>query len=97
LRAIRFGGFATFVRTLCEPLVLALAGGILGVLAATLLFNGFSASTLGANFTQVVFTFKVTPVLCMNALWLALGVGLIGGVFPALRAARQPIAGMLGE
>jgi putative ABC transport system permease protein len=97
LRAIGFGGFATFVGTLCEALVLALAGGILGVIAATLLFDGFSASTLGANFTQVVFTFKVTPVLCMNALSLALSVGLIGGVFPALRAARQPIAGMLGE
>jgi putative ABC transport system permease protein len=97
LRAIGFGGFATFVGTLCEALVLALAGGILGVIAATLLFNGISASTLGANFTQVVYTFKVTPALCINALSLALVVGLVGGVFPALRAARQPIAGMLGE
>jgi putative ABC transport system permease protein len=97
LRAIGFGGFATFVGTLCEALMLALAGGILGVIAAALLFNGISASTLGANFTQVVYTFKVTPALCINALSLALIVGLVGGVFPALRAARQPIAGMLGE
>jgi putative ABC transport system permease protein len=97
LRAIGFGGFATFAGTLCEALVLALAGGIVGVIAAALLFNGISASTLGANFTQVVYTFKVTPALCINALSLALVVGLVGGIFPALRAARQPIAGMLGE
>jgi putative ABC transport system permease protein len=97
LRAIGFGGFATFTGTLCEALVLALAGGILGVIAAALLFNGISASTLGANFTQVVYTFKVTPALCIEALSLALVVGLVGGVLPALRAARQPIAGVLGE
>jgi ABC-type antimicrobial peptide transport system permease subunit len=39
----------------------------------------------------------VTPARCINALSLALVVGLVGGIFPALRAARQPIAGMLGE
>jgi putative ABC transport system permease protein len=44
-----------------------------------------------------VFTFRVTPVLCISAFVLALVVGLLGGVFPALRAARQPIVGMLGE
>lgn len=97
LRAIGFSGFATFAGTLCESIVLALVGGVFGVLAAALLFNGYSASTLSSNFTQVVFTFSVTPTLCVNALLLALAVGLIGGVFPALRAARQPIVGMLGE
>ncbi len=97
LRAIGFGRIPTFAGTLAEALALAMLGGIVGVAAATALFQGYSASTLSANFTQVVFTFKVTPALCVSALALALGVGTLGGIFPALRAARQPIAGMLGE
>ncbi len=97
LRAIGFGRIPTFVGTLAEALALAVAGGVVGVLAATLLFHGYSASTLSANFTQVVFTFKVTPALCVSALVLALIVGVVGGIFPAFRAARQPIVGMLGE
>jgi putative ABC transport system permease protein len=67
------------------------------VLAATILFNGYSASTLSSNFTQVIFTFKMTPALCVRALWLAITIGLIGGILPAIRAARLPIVGMLGE
>ena len=97
LRAIGFGRIPTFVGTLAEALTLALIGGVVGILAATLLFQGYSASTLSSNFTQVVFTFKVTPALCASALVLALIVGVIGGIFPAFRAARQPIVGMLGE
>jgi putative ABC transport system permease protein len=97
LRAIGFGRVPTFAGTLAEALTLAVIGGVVGIAAATLLFHGYSASTLSSNFTQVVFTFKVTPALCVSALVLALVVGLIGGVFPALRAARQPIVGMLGD
>ena len=97
LRAIGFGGFATFAGTLCEALLLSIIGGLVGVTIAALLFQGYTASTLSGNFTQVIFAFSVTPALCVNALVLALTVGLIGGVFPAVRAARQPIVGMLGE
>jgi putative ABC transport system permease protein len=97
LRAIGFGRIPTFAGTLAEALTLAIIGGIVGIVATTLLFQGYSASTLSANFTQVVFTFKVTPALCGSALVLALIVGVIGGIFPAFRAARQPIVGMLGE
>ncbi len=97
LRAIGFGKVPTFAGTLAEALVLALVGGALGIIAATALFQGYSASTLSANFTQVVFTFRITPALCVSALLLALVVGFIGGMFPALRAARLPIVGMLGD
>ena len=97
LRAIGFGRVPTFVGTLAEAMALAVVGGVLGVAVATLLFQGYSASTLSANFTQVVFKFKVTPALCVQALALALIVGGLGGIFPAFRAARQPIAGMLGD
>ena len=97
LRAIGFGGIPTFAGTLAEALVLALIGGVVGTAAAALIFHGFTAKTLSSNFTSVVFTFQVTPALCVTALMLALIVGLLGGIFPAIRAARLPIVGMLGE
>jgi len=97
LRAIGFGGFAAFVGTLVESLSLAAIGGLIGAAATYLIFDGVSASTLGSNFTQVVFDFKLTPALMVQGVVLALIVGLIGGLFPALRAARMPIvAGLYG-
>jgi len=91
LRAIGFGGFPAFVGTLAESLLLAAIGGLLGAAGTWLIFDGISASTLGANFTQVVFDFKLSPLLIVEGVGLALVVGLIGGLFPALRAARLPI------
>lgn len=97
LRAIGFGGFAAFVGTLVESLSLAAIGGLIGAAATYLIFDGVSASTLGSNFTQVVFDFKLTPALIVQGVILALVVGLIGGLFPAVRAARMPIvAGLYG-
>jgi putative ABC transport system permease protein len=97
LRAIGFGGFPAFVGTLTESLILAAIGGIIGAAATYLIFDGFTTSTLGASFTQVVFSFKLTPSLIAEGVLLALGVGLIGGLFPAFRAARMPIvAGLQG-
>ena len=61
LRAIGFGGFPAFVGTLVESLVLAAIGGVIGAAATWLIFDGLTASTLGGNFTQVVFAFKLSP------------------------------------
>jgi putative ABC transport system permease protein len=98
LRAIGFGGLPAFVATLIESMVLAALGGVLGVTASFLIFNGLSASTLGASFTQIVFTFELTPALAAQGVSLALLVGLIGGIFPSIRAARMPIlAGLYGS
>src|SRR5215813_7747949 len=98
LRAIGFGGTPAFIGTLVESLVLAALGGIIGTIATSLAFDGFSASTLGASFTQVVFSFSLSPALVIEALLLALAVGLAGGLLPALRAARLPIvAGLSGS
>jgi len=91
LRAIGFGGFPAFVGTLAESLLLAGIGGLLGAAATYFIFDGVTASTLGGNFTQVVFDFKLSPWLIAEGVILALIVGLIGGLFPALRAARLPI------
>lgn len=62
-----------------------------------MIFDGFTASTTGGSFSQVVFNFQLSPRLIGQGLLLALVVGLFGGVFPALRAARMPIvAGLYG-
>jgi putative ABC transport system permease protein len=91
LRAIGFSGFPAFIGTLAESLILAALGGLIGAVATYLIFDGFSASTLGASFTQVVFSFRLSPALVVQGVTLALAVGLAGGLFPAIRAARQPI------
>jgi len=77
--------------------LLAVVGGALGALIAYVLFNNFSVSTLGQNFTQVVFAFKVTPALVTRGLIIALVIGMIGGLFPAIRAARLPVTTALRE
>lgn len=97
LRAIGFRGLPVVLSVLIEALVLAVIGGALGALIAYLLFNNFSVSTLGQNFTQVVFSFKVTPALVMRGLVIALVIGMIGGLFPAIRAARLPVTTALRE
>ena len=91
LRAIGFGGFPTFAGTLAEAMVLACLGGIIGAASAFLFFDGLTASTLGGSFTQVVFNFRLTPGLVGQGVGLALAVGLLGGLLPAVRAARLPI------
>ena len=97
LRAIGFGGSSVVVSVMIEALLLALSGGVLGALIAYLLFNGLSVSTLGQNFTQVVFNFKVTPELVGRGLVIAVLIGMIGGLLPAMHAARQPVTTSLRE
>jgi putative ABC transport system permease protein len=97
LRAIGFGGLPVVVSVLIEALLLALAGGLLGALLAYLLFNNLSVSTLGQNFTQVVFNFQVTPQLVARGLIIAVLIGMLGGLLPALRAARLPVTASLRE
>ncbi|MGQ0383604.1 MAG: ABC transporter permease [Gammaproteobacteria bacterium] len=91
LRAIGFRGAPVVVSVMVESLLLALAGGVMGALLAWFLFNNVAVSTLGANFTQVVFRFTVTPALVQQGLVIALVIGMVGGLLPALRAARLPV------
>ena len=91
MRALGFRGVPVVTAVMLETMLLALLGGLLGAGIAWLLFNGYTVSTLGNNFSQVVFQFRVSPELLWSGLKWALGIGLVGGLFPALRAARLPV------
>lgn len=97
LRALGFRGVPVVVSVLLETMLLALLGGVLGALIVWVVFNGYTTSTLGANFSQVVFQFKVSPQLLWNGVKWALAIGFIGGLFPAMRAARLPVSTALRE
>lgn len=97
LRAIGFGGTPVIVSVMIEALVLAMLGGLIGALVSYVLFNGWTISTL-AGFTQVAFNFRVTPSLVATGVTWAVALGIVGGLFPAIRAARLPItAALRGE
>ena len=91
LRAIGFGALPVLVSVMIEALVLALVGGVIGAALAWLLFDNLSVSTLGANFTQVMFAFRVSPTLVFTGLAIALVIGFIGGLLPAIHAARMQV------
>jgi len=92
LRAIGFGGVPIVISVLIEALLLSLLGGLLGAALAWVFFNGHSVSTLGGAFAQVVFKLTVTRTLIVTGIVWACIIGLLGGFFPAVRAARIPVA-----
>jgi len=98
LRALGFGALAIVTSVLTEAAVLALLGGLLGGGLAWGLFDGFQTSTINfQSFSQVAFAFRVTPALLAQGLFCALVMGLLGGILPAIRAARLPITSALRE
>ncbi len=98
LRALGFGGGAVVVSLMIESLVLAVVGGLLGGSLAYFAFNNFHTSTMNfQSFSQVAFAFRVTPRLLLQGMVWASVIGLIGGLLPAIRAARLPIAAALRE
>jgi putative ABC transport system permease protein len=98
LRALGFNTTSVVVSVLAESLALAAIGGVLGGVGAYLAFNGYQTSTMNfSTFSQVAFAFQVTPQLLVMGLIYALAMGLVGGLFPAVRAARLPIPTALRE
>jgi len=98
LRALGFGAAPVVCSVLIESLALALAGGIIGGLGAYLAFDGYGAATMNfQTWSQIAFAFAVTPKLLFDAILLSAIIGLLGGLFPAWRAARLPIAAALRE
>lgn len=98
LRALGYSGGPVVLSVLAEALFLGLLGGLLGGGLAFVFFNGYEASTLNwQTFSQVAFAFRVTPPLLVQGTLYALFLGFLGGIFPALRAARIPVASALRE
>src|SRR5215204_251026 len=92
LRALGFSNFPVVFSVLSEAVVLSLVGGVIGGLIAWMAFDGYQTSTMNfQSFSQVAFAFAVTPKLLITALLYALLMGLVGGLLPAIRAARLPV------
>jgi putative ABC transport system permease protein len=97
MRALGFGSGSVVLSFVIEALVIALVGGVLGC-AVVLPLNGLTTGTMNwQTFSHLAFAFQVTPLLLGWGLLFALAMGLVGGVPPALRAARAPIAMTLRE
>ena len=93
LRALGFGSVPVIFSVMLESLILALLGGGVGAAVAYFAFDGYHTATINwQTFSQVAFAFAVTPQLLINAMTCATLIGLIGGLFPAIRAVRMPIA-----
>lgn len=98
LRALGFGNLSVVCSTLVESILLAFAGGLIGAVIVYFVFNGYTVSTMNfASFSQVVFAFAVTPELLWQGINAAVWIGLVGGLFPALRAVRVPVVVALRE
>jgi len=97
LRAVGFRGLPVVIAVMLETMLLALAGGVVGGVLAWLIFNGYTASTIAGGVGQLTFHLKVSPQLFGAGLKWALAIGFIGGLFPAVRAARLPVTTALRE
>jgi putative ABC transport system permease protein len=92
IRALGFGGATVVFSFLIEALLIALTGGIIGCIAV-LPLNGITTSTMNwQTFSRVAFAFRVTPDLAAIGIVFALTMGVLGGLPPAIRAARHPVA-----
>ena len=98
LRALGFRSGPVVISILSESLLLALVGGLIGAGLAWLAFDGYRAATLNwASFSAITFAFDVNLKLLVQGIIFAMVIGLIGGLLPAIRAARQPVAHALRE
>ena len=98
LRALGFGSLPVVISVLVEASLLSIMGGLVGGAVAWLAFNGYETATMNfQSFSQIAFKFAVTPQLLGTALFYALIMGLIGGMLPAIRAARLPVVTALRE
>ena len=95
LRVLGFGASAVVVSVFAEALLLALVGGAIGGCVAWLLFNGHAVSTNGGGLTQLSVPLAVdSSLIGLGVLWACI-IGMVGAAFPAIRAARAPLASAL--
>jgi putative ABC transport system permease protein len=97
LRALGFSRRAILFSFVMESAFLALIAGGLGCLLA-LTMHGYSTGAANLqSFSEVAYAFRITPAIMASAMLFALGMGVVGGLLPSLRAARLPIAGAVRE
>ncbi len=97
LRALGFGRGSILTSFLLESVFLCLLGGALGCLA-TLPFNGISTGTANwSTFSEITFAFRFGPKVLIRGVLMALAMGVLGGLFPAIRAVRMNIIQALRE
>jgi putative ABC transport system permease protein len=98
LRALGFRGGAVMTSVLVESMLLGAIGGAVGAAIAYVDFNGYQAATMNwQSMSSVAFAFRVTPGLLRQGILYALVLGLVGGLFPAIRAIRMPVVTALRE
>ncbi|QGZ40731.1 putative ABC transport system permease protein [Pseudoduganella flava] len=97
LRILGYGHLSTLCGTMLESLALALAGAAAGTLGAYLVFNGMSASTVSGGLSTLVFHMALAPAQLAKGMAWAIAIGVLGGLFPAIRAMRQPLVNALAE
>jgi putative ABC transport system permease protein len=97
MRALGFGAGSVVFSFLVEALLISFIGGVIGALVV-LPLNGLTTSTMNfQTFSNLAFAFKITPDLLVKGVIFALIMGVVGGLFPAIRAARLPVATALRE
>jgi putative ABC transport system permease protein len=97
MRAIGFSQFSIVLSFVFEALLIAFIGGVIGCVSV-LKLNGYTTSTMNMQtFSHVAFAFQITPILLAVGILFALLMGVVGGVPPAIRAARRPVALALRE
>lgn len=98
LRALGFSGAPVVISVMAESILLSIAGGVIGGVLAYVGFNGYQTATINfQTFSQVAFAFMVTPALLVQGIVWATVMGFVGGLLPAIRAARMPVATALRE
>jgi putative ABC transport system permease protein len=96
LRAIGFGGGPVVASVMLESLMLALVGAVIGSAIAYVGFNGFQVTAVNfQTMSNVAFAFRVTPALLVQGIVWAISIGFLGGLLPAMRAARMPVVDAL--
>ena len=91
-KAIGFSPFAISISILCEAVLIALVGGILGILPLYLVFDGWTAATQNASsLSQMMFNFELSIELIAQTLLFSITIGLLGGILPAIKAMRLPV------
>jgi putative ABC transport system permease protein len=95
LRVLGFSRPSAFIATWAEAVTLAALGVVFGLVASWFVFNGWRASTIGANYSSMSFQLTMNEGVMLTAGLLGLAIGVVGGALPAFSATRLPLTAAL--